>query len=32
VRETYDNGVRHITFRDPDGNELSFGAPPTAPE
>ena len=29
VRETYDNGVRHVTFRDPDGNELSFGAPPT---
>ena len=29
VRETYDNGVRHLTFRDPDGNELSFGAPPT---
>ena len=28
VRETYDNGVRHVTFRDPDGNEVSFGAPP----
>jgi catechol 2,3-dioxygenase-like lactoylglutathione lyase family enzyme len=30
VRETYDNGVRHVTFRDPDGNELSFGGPPTS--
>ena len=28
VRETYGNGVRHVTFRDPDGNEISFGAPP----
>lgn len=28
VRETYDNGVRHVTFRDPDGNEISFGGPP----
>jgi catechol 2,3-dioxygenase-like lactoylglutathione lyase family enzyme len=31
VRETYDNGVRHVIFRDPDGNEISFGAPPTEP-
>lgn len=31
VRETYDNGVRHVTFRDPDGNEISFGAPPLEP-
>jgi catechol 2,3-dioxygenase-like lactoylglutathione lyase family enzyme len=30
VRETYDNGVRHVTFRDPDGNEVSFGGPPAA--
>ena len=28
VRETYDNGVRHVTYRDPDGNELSFGGAP----
>jgi len=28
VRETYDNGVRHVTFRDPDGNEISLGAAP----
>ena len=28
VRETYDNGVRHVTYRDPDGNEISFGGPP----
>jgi catechol 2,3-dioxygenase-like lactoylglutathione lyase family enzyme len=28
VREVYDNGVRHVTFRDPDGNEISFGGAP----
>ena len=28
VRETYENGVRHVTFRDPDGNELNFGGAP----
>lgn len=27
-RETYGNGVRKVTFRDPDGNEIGFGAPP----
>jgi catechol 2,3-dioxygenase-like lactoylglutathione lyase family enzyme len=27
-RETYDNGVRKITFRDPDGNEIGFGGAP----
>jgi predicted enzyme related to lactoylglutathione lyase len=28
-RETYENGVRKITYRDPDGNEIGFGdAPP----
>ena len=27
-RETYDNGVRKITFRDPDGNEIGFGGGP----
>src|SRR5687768_4747539 len=31
-RETYDNGVRKATYRDPDGNEIGFGgAPLTAP-
>ena len=24
-RETYPNGVRKTTFRDPDGNEIGFG-------
>jgi len=24
-RETYENGVRKITYRDPDGNEFSYG-------
>jgi catechol 2,3-dioxygenase-like lactoylglutathione lyase family enzyme len=24
-RETYTNGVRKITYRDPDGNEIGFG-------
>jgi catechol 2,3-dioxygenase-like lactoylglutathione lyase family enzyme len=27
-RETYDNGVRKATFRDPDGNEIGFGGDP----
>jgi hypothetical protein len=27
-RETYANGVRKATFRDPDGNEIGFGGPP----
>ncbi|MDH2428897.1 VOC family protein [Sphaerisporangium sp. TRM90804] len=27
-RETYDNGVRKITYRDPDGNETGFGGAP----
>ena len=26
-RETYSNGVRKATFRDPDGNEIGFGDP-----
>lgn len=26
--ETYDNGVRKITYRDPDGNEIGFGGGP----
>jgi hypothetical protein len=28
VRETYANGVRKITFRDPDGNEVAIGGVP----
>lgn len=28
LRETYDNGVRKITYRDPDGNEIGFGGGP----
>ena len=27
-QETYDNGVRKVSFRDPDGNEISFGGAP----
>lgn len=27
-RETYANGVRHVTYLDPDGNEISFGGAP----
>jgi catechol 2,3-dioxygenase-like lactoylglutathione lyase family enzyme len=27
-RETYANGVRKVTYRDPDGNEVAFGAVP----
>jgi hypothetical protein len=27
-RETYSNGVRKITYRDPDGNEIGFGGAP----
>lgn len=29
-RETYDNGVRKATYRDPDGNEIGFGGAPLA--
>lgn len=29
VRETYSNGVRKATYRDPDGNEIGFGGAPT---
>jgi catechol 2,3-dioxygenase-like lactoylglutathione lyase family enzyme len=28
TRETYDNGVRKITYRDPDGNEIGLGGAP----
>jgi hypothetical protein len=27
-QETYPNGVRKITYADPDGNEIGFGAVP----
>lgn len=27
-RETYDNDVTKVTYRDPDGNEISFGGGP----
>ncbi|MGS2642753.1 VOC family protein [Streptosporangium sp. LJ11] len=27
-RETYSNGVRKATYRDPDGNEIGFGGAP----
>ncbi|MCX6047836.1 MAG: VOC family protein [Chloroflexi bacterium] len=27
-QETYANGVRKITYRDPDGNEIGFGGAP----
>lgn len=27
-RETYANGVRKVTYRDDDGNEIGFGAVP----
>jgi hypothetical protein len=30
-RETYGNGVRKATFRDPDGNEIGFGGAPSEP-
>ena len=29
-RETYSNGVRKVTFRDADGNEIGFGGAPRA--
>ena len=28
LREVYDNGVRKVTFRDPDGNEVGLGQVP----
>ena len=27
-RETYSNGVRKVTYRDADGNEIGLGGPP----
>jgi catechol 2,3-dioxygenase-like lactoylglutathione lyase family enzyme len=29
-RVTYSNGVRKVTYRDSDGNEVGFGGPPVA--
>jgi catechol 2,3-dioxygenase-like lactoylglutathione lyase family enzyme len=29
-REPYSNGVRKVTYRDPDGNEIGFGGAPEA--
>jgi len=31
TRDTYANGVRKITYRDPDGNEIAFGGAPLSP-
>ena len=28
TRETYGNGVRKVTYHDPDGNEIGFGGMP----
>jgi hypothetical protein len=28
-RETYSNGVRKATYRDPDGNDIGFAGMPT---
>lgn len=30
TRETLDNGVRKVIYRDPDGNEVGFGGAPAA--
>jgi hypothetical protein len=30
-REAYANGVRKITYRDPDGNEIGLGGAPLSP-
>jgi predicted enzyme related to lactoylglutathione lyase len=30
-RETYSNGVRRATYRDPDGNEVGLGGAPLTP-
>ncbi len=27
-RETYSNGVRKVSYHDPDGNEIGFGGAP----
>jgi predicted enzyme related to lactoylglutathione lyase len=28
-RETYENGVRKLTYRDPDGNEIGYAGTPS---
>ena len=28
LSKTYGNGVRKVTFHDPDGNEIGFGGAP----
>jgi hypothetical protein len=28
TEETYENGVRKVIYRDPDGNEIGFGGAP----
>ncbi len=28
-REAYSNGVRKVIYRDPEGNEIGFGGPPS---
>jgi catechol 2,3-dioxygenase-like lactoylglutathione lyase family enzyme len=30
TQETYENGVRKVVYRDPDGNEIGFGGAPPA--
>ena len=30
-QETYSNGVRKVTYRDPDGNEIGYGGAPLSP-
>jgi catechol 2,3-dioxygenase-like lactoylglutathione lyase family enzyme len=30
-RETYENGVRKVTYRDPDGSQIGFGGGPVDP-
>ena len=32
TQETYDNGVRKASYRDPDGNQVGVGGGPRAPE
>ena len=29
--ETYENGVRKVTYRDPEGNEIGFGGETSSP-
>jgi catechol 2,3-dioxygenase-like lactoylglutathione lyase family enzyme len=31
-REAYENGVRKVTYRDPDGNEIGYGGGPVESE